>query len=255
MLRKTQNGQYQDDNDTNTIRVHTLKGVNVDVLSHLQVSLDILLLGTLDAQMWEAHGGCVSDAQGTHAFLAVLSHQIVGVGLVRLLLSHTRYNDHGWTIVLMDLKLIPDFLIRVDQITLPIFLGGKEYNYTHKTYDWFVQLKNALWHKVVLLGLRLSCMTLHCFVTYFDGWEGFSLWSAVFTRNASSWSSLTLIAETQPPGSWLFYNLHPGTCCLCSSGWLPAKTCPWPLHSWRSTGRAYVCVINSWEKKFINQLE
>jgi len=103
--------------------------------------------------------------------------------------------------------------------------------------------------KVVLYGLRLSCMTLHCFVTYFDGWEGFSLWSAVFTRNASSRSSLTLIAETQPPGSWLFYNLHPGTCSLCSSGWLPAKTCPWPLHSWRSTGRAYVCIINSWEKK------
>jgi len=131
----------------------------------------------------------------------------------------------------------------------------KEYNYTHKTYDWFVQLQNALWHKVVLLGLTLSCMTLHCFVTYFEGWEGFSLWSAVFTRNASSRSSLTIIAETQPSGSWLFYNLHPGTCCLCSSGWLPATTCPWPLHSWRSTGRAYVCVINSWEKKFINQLE
>ena len=52
----------------------TLKRVHINILSLFQVSLHILLLGTLYTQVWECHCVGISDPDCTNPFLTVFAY-------------------------------------------------------------------------------------------------------------------------------------------------------------------------------------
>ena len=82
----------------------TLKRVNIDILPLFKIPFDILLPCALYTEMWKRDGVGISYPDRTHAFLAVFTHKIMGLGFVGFILGHTGNYDDSLSLMAVYLE-------------------------------------------------------------------------------------------------------------------------------------------------------